>query len=82
MSKKQDRIVFRNENNQWVNKLNSAGRASSIHDTQREATVAAKSMLTKQGGGELIVKGRNGTIRSKDTVSPGKDPFPPRDREH
>lgn len=82
MSKKQDRIVFRNEDNQWVNKLNAAGRASSIHDTQRDATVAAKAMLTKQGGGELTVKGRDGTIRSKDTITPGKDPFPPRDREH
>jgi hypothetical protein len=39
-------------------------------------------MLGNQGGGELTIKGRDGLIRSKDTVAPGNDPNPPRDREH
>ena len=39
-------------------------------------------MLGNQGGGELIVKGRNGQFRSKDTVFPGNDPLPPRDTEN
>ena len=39
-------------------------------------------MLGNQGGGELIVKGVNGQFRSKDTVFPGNDPFPPRDTEN
>jgi len=39
-------------------------------------------MLGNQGGGELTVMGRNGRIRSKDTIPPGNDPCPPRDREH
>ena len=82
MSKKQDRTVFRQTDGQWANKRNDAGRASSVHPTQREAEQAAKGMLHNQGGGELTIKGRDGKIRSKDTIAPGNDPNPPRDREH
>jgi hypothetical protein len=39
-------------------------------------------MLQNQGGGELITKGVDGKIRSKDTISPGNDPNPPKDKEH
>ncbi len=66
----------------WSNKRNDSKKASSLHRTQREAEVAAKQMLKNQGGGELTTKGRNGKIRSKDTIGPGRDPFPPRDLEH
>ena len=47
-----------------------------------EAIDAAKQMLQNSGGGELTVKGRDGVIRSKDTIPPGNDPNPPKDREH
>jgi len=40
------------------------------------------TLLGNQGGGELSIKGRDGRIRSKDTIAPGNDPFPPRDTEH
>ena len=69
-------------NGDWINKRNDAQRASSVHDTQRTAIDAAKAMLGNQGGGELTVKGLDGKIRSKDTIPPGNDPCPPRDREH
>lgn len=82
MSKKRDRTVFRSEDGQWKNKRNDASRASSSHGTQREAELAAKQMLHRQGGGELTTKGRDGKIRSKDTIAPGNDPNPPRDTEH
>ncbi|UZJ42186.1 DUF2188 domain-containing protein [Prosthecochloris sp. SCSIO W1101] len=82
MSKPQDRMVYRREDGQWVNRRNDADRASSLHDTQKEAITAAKEMLGNQGGGELTTKGLNGRIRSKDTIAPGNDPFPPRDTEH
>jgi hypothetical protein len=39
-------------------------------------------MLQSQGGGELTIKGLDGKFRSKDTIAPGRDPFPPRDTEH
>lgn len=81
-SKKNDRIVYRNDQGDWVNKKRDAQRASSVHNTQREAEQAAKRMLQNSGGGELTTKGRDGKIRSKDTIPPGRDPNPPKDREH
>jgi len=81
MSKGRDRMVYLRDG-KWVNKRNDAGRASSLHNTQYEAETEARTMLHNQGGGELITKGLNGRIRSKDTIAPGNDPFPPRDKEH
>ena len=82
MSKDRDRTVYRRDDGSWANKRNDAGRASSVHGTQREAIQSARDMLGNQGGGELTTKGVDGKIRSKDTISPGMDPFPPRDTEH
>ncbi len=82
MSKGRDRTVYRRPNGDWVNKRNDADRASSLHDTQHEAEDVARDMLGRQGGGELTTQGRDGRFRSKDTIAPGNDPFPPRDREH
>jgi uncharacterized protein YdaU (DUF1376 family) len=82
MSKNQDRMVYRRDDGNWVNKRNDAERASSIHDTQKAAEDAAREMLRNQGGGELTTKGLDGKIRGKDTIPPGNDPCPPRDREH
>ena len=81
MSKGRDRFVYQNQDGDWVNKRIDAGKASSVHDTQRAAIDAAREMLQNQGGGELTVRGRE-HIRSKDTIPPGNDPNPPRDREH
>lgn len=82
MSKKQDRTVYQRSDGKWVNKRNDASKASSLHDTQRDALSKAKEMLNNQGGGELTTKGVNGKIRSKDTIAPGNDPCPPKDKEH
>ena len=79
---KNDRTVFRRKDGTWVNKKNDSDKASSLHPTQGEATDAANTMLKNQGGGELIIKGLDGKIRSKDTVPPGNDPNPPKDKEH
>lgn len=81
MSKDRDRTVYRS-GGKWANKRNDAGRASSLHDTQKEAIDAARGMLQNQGGGELTTKGLDGKIRSKDTIAPGPDPNPPQDTEH
>lgn len=77
-----DRTVSKRSDGTWANKKDGAERASSNHKTQREAIDAARGMLKKSGGGELKVKGVDGKIRSKDTIAPGNDPFPPRDHEH
>jgi hypothetical protein len=81
VSKDRDRIVYR-RGDEWVNKRNDSDRASSVHHTQKEAADATREMLHNQGGGELAIKGRDGLIRSKDTINPGNDPNPPRDTEH
>lgn len=80
--KDQDRTVSRRPDGQWANKRVDSERASSVHETQRAAEQAARGMLRNQGGGELTTMSRDGRIRSKDTIPPGSDPMPPRDREH
>lgn len=82
MSKGRDRTVSKRNDGMWANKRVDAGRASSLHRTQAEAESSARQNLKNQGGGELTMMGRDGRIRSKDTIAPGNDPNPPRDREH
>jgi hypothetical protein len=66
----------------WVVRKPGADRASSRHGTQREADQRAAEILRNAGGGERVTQGRDGLIRSKDTIPPGRDPNPPKDREH
>ena len=82
MSKPTDRIVYKRPDGKWVDKSISSDRAASLHDTQKSAIEKSKERLTRAGGGELIVKGRDQKIRSKDTIAPGNDPFPPKDKEY
>lgn len=79
---KADRSVYLRPDGNWANKRNDTDKASSLHTTQKEAEQAAREMLKNQGGGELTTMGRNGQIRSKDTIDPGNDPNPPKDKEH
>lgn len=51
----------------------------SNHQTQGNAINKGKS-VAKRLETELIVQGRDGKIRSKDSY--GKDPNPPHDKEH
>ncbi len=82
MAIKPGRSVYQRPNGDWVNKRNDAERAGSVHERQKEAWDSAREMLHKEGGGELTVMGRHGRIVSKDTIAPGHDPNPPKDREH
>ena len=82
MSKGRDRTIYRRDDGKWANKRNDAGKSSSVHDTQQNAVNSARTMLGNQGGGELTTMGKNGKIRSKDTIAPGNDPYPPKDTEH
>ena len=82
MAKDRDRVVYRREDGQWVNKRVNADRASSVHQTQGEANAAAREMLQNQGGGERTTMVIHGKIVSKDTIAPGNDPSSVRDLEH
>lgn len=66
----------------WAVQAPGAPRASSVHTTQREAEVQAKVTVGRLGGGEVRIQGRDGRWRDSDTVAPGHDPCPPRDRKH
>jgi hypothetical protein len=45
-----------------------------VHETQREAIAHARGIAQNQGS-ELLIHGRNGQIRERDSY--GNDPFPP-----
>ena len=77
-----ERHVVRNPDGGWDVKKPGASRASSHHETQAEAEIRAKDILSNDGGGEAVIHGRDGKIRDSDTVPPGNDPFPPRDTRH
>ena len=72
-----DRMVYK-KNDKWVNKKNDSKKASSVHDTQKEAIESARENLKNQGGGELSIKNKRGKIRDKRTIAPGNDPYPPK----
>jgi hypothetical protein len=82
LSNNNDRIVYRRSDGDWINRKVDADKAAGLHGTQAEAIAEATQMLKNAGGGELIVKGLDGKIRSKDTIAPGNDPYPPKDTEH
>ena len=79
---KETRHVVPSPGGGWDVKKPGASRSSAHLGTQRDADKRAAEILHNAGGGERITHGRGGQIRSKDTIAPGNDPHPPRDREH
>lgn len=75
---KNDRTVSQRPDGSWANKKDGAKRASSLHETQAQAAAVAREHLKATGGGELKIKCKDNRIRAEDTISPAKDPFPPR----
>ena len=77
-----NRHVVRNPDGGWDVKAPNNPKPTSHHPTQGDAERSAKREVGQNGGGEVIIHGRDGRIRDKDTVAPGNDPIPPRDRKH
>lgn len=75
---KNGRTVSQRPDGTWANQRDGGERATSLHRTQKQAADAARQNLQDQGGGELKIKGEDGKIRQKDTISPAKDPYPPK----
>jgi hypothetical protein len=73
-SKPNRRIVQRREDGKTEVRRPGASRASAVVDNQAEGVERAREILRNDGGGELQVRGLNGTIRRQDTVPPGNDP--------
>jgi hypothetical protein len=76
------RDVVPGKNGGWDITAPGIKRASGNDRTQADAERRAKQIVQNAGGGEVVTHGRNGRIRSKDTVAPGNDPNPPKDKEH
>jgi len=78
---KNDRYVVKHKDG-WAVKKGGSERASGVFGTQKQAESRAKEIVHKSGGGEVRIQGRSGQWRDSDTVAPGNDPFPPRDKKH
>ena len=65
----------------WQVKANNAERASAVTRTKAEAIGRGREILQNAGGGELTIQNKGGRIIDSDTVAPGNDPNPPRDRK-
>lgn len=79
---KNSRHVVPNPQGGWDVKKPHAERSSAHTRTQAEADRRAADILRNVGGGERVTHDRHGQIRSKDSIGPAPDPFPPRDKEH
>ena len=76
-----ERHIVPNPGGGWDVKKPSAERSSGHFDRQADALERARGILGNTGGGEAVIHGRNNLIRDSDTVAPGNDPNPPRDRK-
>jgi hypothetical protein len=75
-----ERHVVPNPTGGWDVVAPGASRASAHVDTQADGIDRAREIVGNSGGGEVVIHRPNGQIRDSDTVSPGNDPNPPRDR--
>jgi hypothetical protein len=76
MAKKAKQHVIPHDG-KWAVKRDGSSRVTSVHDTQREAIDAGREIARNQGG-ELVIHGRDGEIRERDSIV--SDPRPPIDR--
>lgn len=76
-----ERHVVPSEGGGWDVVTPGGQRASSHHETQADAIDRGRVIVHNAGGGEVVIHGRDGSIRDSDTVAPGSDPYPPRDRK-
>jgi hypothetical protein len=60
----------------WAVRSEGSSRATSIHSSQREAIDAARK-LAKKTATQLVIHGRDGRIRERDSYA--SDPLPPRE---
>lgn len=73
MPKRNQHVVPHDEG--WAVRSAGSQRATSIHSTQDQAISAGRDIARNQGS-ELVIHGRDGRIRERDSF--GNDPFPPR----
>lgn len=77
MAKKDVHVVPHKDG--WATRTEGAGRAGSLHDTQREAIDRARGQAQRERV-EVVIHRPDGRIRDSDSY--GKDPMPPRDKKN
>lgn len=70
------------ERGEWRIKKEGSERVSVYAPTQKVAEQLAKQYSANSGGGDVRIHGLDGKIRDSDTVAPGNDPNPPKDKKH
>jgi len=79
MSRNERHVV--REGERWKVVKPGSDRASATADTQAAAIDRAREIVGNSGGGEVVIHRRDGSIRDSDTVAPGNDPNPPKDKK-
>lgn len=77
MSKRDIHVVPRGDD--WAVVREGGERASSLHDTQRDAIERARDM-GRRDEVEVVIHRPNGQIRDSDSY--GNDPCPAKDKKH
>jgi len=62
----------------WKSTIAGNDRASFIAPTQQGAYQKQRDSFQKGSGGEILIHGRDGQIRDKNTIAPMKDYHPPK----
>lgn len=73
MNKRNQHVVPHAEG--WAVKPEGSQRAQSVHERQSEAIAAGRQAAIQQQS-ELLIHGRNGQIRARNSY--GSDPYPPK----
>lgn len=76
-----ERHVVPNPQGGWDVRKPGGNRSSAHTETKDPAVDRAREIVRNTGGGEVVIHGRDGRIQDSDTVPPGHDPNPPRDRK-
>ena len=80
MSRRTERHVVPSAEGGWDVVAPDGEHASAHRSTQADAIGRAREIVGNLGGGEVVIHDRNNVIRDSNTVRPGNDPNPPRDR--
>ena len=76
-----ERHVVRDPDGGWNIRKPGSDRISGHTLTQEQGIDRAREIVGNSGGGEVVIHRPDGRIRDSDTISPGNDPNPPKDRK-
>jgi hypothetical protein len=71
--------VIAKSNGEWSVKRTGAERALRNFPTKKGAVTTARELVTKSGGGEIIIHEKDGRVSKRDSFS--NDPNPPESNE-